>query len=53
MSTYTYLVGTDEELEQYDGQEFLDFSEAMQYADDNDLSVLQLEWEFSDSQKIK
>ena len=50
---YTYLVGTKEELDDFQGQEFSNLSDARQYADNNDLFILELEWEFSDSELIK
>ena len=49
---YTYLVGTKEELDDFQGQEFLNLSDARQYADNNDLSILELQWEISDSELI-
>ena len=53
---YTYLVGTKEELDDFIGIEFPNLSDARQYADnlsDYDLLILELEWEFSDSELIK
>ena len=50
---YTYLVGTIEELDDFQGQEYSNLSDARQYADNNDLFILELEWEFSDSELIK
>jgi len=49
---YTYLVGTKEELDDFQGQEFSNLSDARQYADNNDLSILMISWEFSDSELV-
>jgi hypothetical protein len=50
---YTYLVGTKEELNDFQGQEFVTLSDARRYADNHDLFILEIEWEFSDSELIK
>ncbi len=62
---YTYLVGTEEELNEGGGQEFSNLSDAyvhrrrysdrisLRYSDNNDLLILELQWEFSDSELIK
>ena len=50
---YTYLVGTKEELDDFIGIEFQNLSDARQYADNHDLLILELGWEFSDSELIK
>jgi len=50
---YTYLVGTEEELNDFIGIEFPNLSDAREYADNHDLLILELEWEFSDSELIK
>lgn len=50
---YSYLVGTIEELKQMDGIEFTSLSDARRYAEDNDLSILELQWEYTDSEQIK
>lgn len=50
---YTYLVGTKEELNDFQGQEFSNLSDARQYADNHNLLILELQWEFSDSELIK
>jgi len=50
---YTYLVGTEEELNEGGGQEFSNLSDARRYSDNNDLLILELQWEFSDSELIK
>ena len=50
---YSYLVGTIEELKEMDGTEFTSLSDARRYAEDNDLSILELQWEYTDSEQIK
>lgn len=50
---YTYLVGTDEQLGEFQGQEFVTLLEARQYADNHDLLILELQWEYSDYELIK
>ena len=50
---YSYLVGTIEELKDMDGIEFTSLSDAKRYAENNNLSILELQWEYIDSEQIK
>ena len=50
---YSYLVGTIEELKEMDGIEFTSLSDAKRYAENNNLSILELQWEYIDSEQIK
>jgi len=46
---YTYLVGTLEELNNNEGQEFNSYQEADQYAYNKGLSIMRIAWEFYDT----
>ena len=50
---YTYLVGTLEQLDNFEGQEFDSYQEADQYAYNEGLSIMQIAWEFSDSELLR
>ena len=50
---YSYLVGTIEELKEMDGIEFTSLSDAKRYAENNNLSILELQWEYINSEQIK
>ena len=49
---YTYLVGTAEQLNDFDGVEFTNLYRAREYAQKNNLSIIEIEWEFSGSAPI-
>ena len=50
----TYLVGTYKELSENCGADFgTDYNSASQYAEENNLSILEIEWELSDSEIIR
>ena len=50
----TYLVGTYKELSEHCGKDFgTDYNSASQYAEENNLGILEIEWEFSDSEIIR